>query len=140
MSLFNKFIELGNLMEIPLQNGRFTWSREGFSPSRSLLDRFLINQQWDDLFENSRVSHKARIFSDHFPLMLEAGAFLWGPSPFRFCNSWLLSNECNQIIVETVNNSNFYGWAGFILQEQLRSVKLAVKAWKIEAQAKIRKV
>ena len=32
--------------------------------------------------ENSRVSRKARIFSDHFPLFLEAGSFLWGPSPF----------------------------------------------------------
>ena len=81
---------------------------------------------WDVCFENSRVSRKARIFSDHFPLFLEAGSFLWGPSPFRFCNSWLVSSDSNQIIVETVSNSNFQGWAGFILHEQLRSVKLLV--------------
>ena len=61
-----------------------------------------------------------------------------GTPSFLFCDSWLLSNKYNQIIVETVNNSNFYGWAGFILQEQLRSVKLAVKAWNIEAQAKVK--
>ena len=94
---------------------------------------------WDICFENSRVSRKARIFSDHFPLFLEAGSFLWGPSPFRFCNSWLVSSDSNQIIVETVSNSNFQGWAGFILHEQLRSVKLAVKAWNIAAQAKVKK-
>ena len=94
---------------------------------------------WDVCFENSRVSRKARIFSDHFPLFLEAGSFLWGPSPFRFCNSWLVSSDSNQIIVETVSNSNFQGWAGFILHEQLRSVKLAVKAWNIAAQAKVKK-
>ena len=32
MSLFNKFIDMVSLMEIPLQNGRFTWSRDGSSP------------------------------------------------------------------------------------------------------------
>ena len=94
---------------------------------------------WDVCFENSRVSRKARIFSDHFPLFLEAGSFLWDPSPFWFCNSWLVSSDSNQIIVETVSNSNFQGWAGFILHEQLRSVKLAVKAWNIAAQAKVKK-
>ena len=119
LSLFNKFIDLVNLIEIPLQNGRFTWSKEGSSPSRSLLDIFFINQEWDVLLNNSRVSCKARIFSNHFPLILEAGAFLWG-HPFRFCNSWLLSSECNQIIAETVSSSNFHGWASFILYEQLR--------------------
>ena len=92
MSIFNKFIVLVNLSEIPLHNEQFTLSRESGSPSRSLLDRFLINKDWDDLFENSRVSRKARIFSDHFPIFLEAGAILWGPNPFRFCNSWLLSS------------------------------------------------
>ena len=129
MSLFNKFIDIVNLIEIPLQNGWFTWSREGISPSRSLLDRFFINQEWDVLLENSRVSRKERIFSDHFPLMLEAGTFLWDPSTFWFCNSWLQSNECNQIIIETIYRSNFDGWAGFSLHEQLRSVKMAGKAW-----------
>ena len=51
MLLFNKFIELVNLMEITLQNGRYTWSREGGSPSRSFVDRFFISKDWDDLLE-----------------------------------------------------------------------------------------
>ena len=89
MRQFNAFIDSANLMEIPLQNGKFIWSREGGTAARSLLDRFFINSIWDDEFENSRVTRKARTFFDHFPLLLEAGAILWGPSPFRFCNSWL---------------------------------------------------
>ncbi|TYK02777.1 Transposon TX1 uncharacterized [Cucumis melo var. makuwa] len=35
-----------------------------------------------------------------------------------------------------VGSSNFRGWAGFILHEQLRSVKMAVKAWNFAVQAK----
>ena len=38
-----KFITESKLLEIPLSNGKFTWSREGRSVSRSLLDRFLIS-------------------------------------------------------------------------------------------------
>ena len=82
MSLFNKFIVSVNLSEISLHNGRFTWSRESDSPSRSLLDKFLINKDWDDLFENSRVSRKARIFSYHFPIFFGGGCNIMGPYPF----------------------------------------------------------
>ena len=65
MRQFNAFIDSATLMEIALQNGKVTWSREGGTAARSLLDRFFINNKWDDEFENSRVTRKARIFSDH---------------------------------------------------------------------------
>lgn len=65
-------------MEIQLQNGRYTWSREGCSASGSLLDRFFINEEWDEAFEHTRVSRKARTFSDYFPLFLEAVRFYGG--------------------------------------------------------------
>ena len=109
---FNAFIDSSNLMEIPLQNGKFIWSREGGTAARSLLDRFFINSKWDDEIENSRVTRKARFFSDHFPLLLEADAILWRPSPFRFCNSWLSIKECNKVIEEIVEISkrNVSAW------------------------------
>ena len=69
MRQFNSFIESANIMEIPLQIGKFTWSREGGTAARSLLNRFFINSKWDGEFENSRVTRKARTFSDHFPLL-----------------------------------------------------------------------
>ena len=45
MHHFNKFIAAVNLTELPLQNGRFTWSMDGSSLSRSLLDRVLYKQR-----------------------------------------------------------------------------------------------
>ena len=79
MRLFNNIIDSANIMEIPLQNGRYTWSREGGSPLRSLLDRFFINDKWAGEFEkHSILSSKARIFFDHFPLLLEVVVVLWG--------------------------------------------------------------
>lgn len=67
-----------------MSNGRFTWSRERNRVSRSLLDRFLVTNEWDEAFEGSQVFRQIRIVSDHFPLLLEAGAVDWGPSPFHF--------------------------------------------------------
>jgi len=75
---FNNFIDTTNLREIPLQNRRFTWSREGNQVARSLLDRFFIYREWDDAFDNTRVTRHARTFSDYFPLVLEVGAVSWG--------------------------------------------------------------
>ena len=60
------------------------------------------------------------------------------PLPFRFCNNWLLSDECNQLIEATVCNFTHHGWAGFILHEQWRKVKVAVKAWHFSMQAKLK--
>ena len=43
MRKFNNFIDNSKLIEVPLLNGKFTWSREGRTASRSLLDRFLVS-------------------------------------------------------------------------------------------------
>ena len=42
MRKFNNFIEEPKLIQVPLLNGKFTWSKEGRVVLRSLLDRFFI--------------------------------------------------------------------------------------------------
>lgn len=61
-----------------------------------------------------------------------------GSLPLLVSYSWLLSNECNQVIEDTVRSSNYHGWAGFILHKQLRKVKVAVKYWHISMHAKLK--
>lgn len=134
MQKFNCFIESTNLMEVPLSNGRYTWSWEGSSVSRSLIDRFFVTKAWDEVFENTRVTRQACRLSYHFPLLLESGLFCWDPSPFRFCNSWLTNKECIRIVERAGGRSRINGWAGFILSAKLRNVKTAVKAWYAEFQ------
>lgn len=76
MTKLNKLIEDLGFMDISLSNCKFTWSRLDDDSLHSLLDRFLVSKQRDMLFDNPRVSR--HIFSDHFPLLLEAGSFAWG--------------------------------------------------------------
>ena len=85
MRKFNRLIRVKD-GRISLSNGKFTWSREGRSVSRSLLDRFLVTDDWDESFADTRASRKERLTSD-FPILLEAGAFEWGPLHFTFATA-----------------------------------------------------
>ena len=71
MRKFNNVIDRAKLLEVPLSNGRFTWSREGSTLARSLIDCFFIHTTWDQNFENTGVNRQERLFSDHFPLFLK---------------------------------------------------------------------
>lgn len=42
-------------LEIPLSNGKFTWSSLGVNLIHSLLDRFFVLKSWDHLWDNSRA-------------------------------------------------------------------------------------
>lgn len=110
-------------MEIPHGNDRFTWSREGASVVRLVLDRFVINKAWDDEFENIRASRQACLFSDHFPLFLEAG------SDFATAGC---STKTDLAVERAWINSGSEGWAYFVLNAKLRRVELAVKDWVAE--------
>ncbi|KAA0057564.1 Transposon TX1 uncharacterized [Cucumis melo var. makuwa] len=134
MRKFKRFIRESKLLEIPLSNGKFTWSREGRSVSRSLLDRFLVTADWDESFADTRASRKERLTSDHCPILLEAGAFEWGPSPFRFCNSWLLDKRCWQIITNSLTSGNHQEWVGFVIYSKLRSLKSTLKSWHVNSE------
>lgn len=79
MRKFNNFIFYANLLEIPLSSSRFTWSREGRVISHSLIDKFLVSNEGDEAFENTRTVRQVCTSSDHFPLLLEASSFEWGP-------------------------------------------------------------
>ena len=86
MRRFSKVIgELG-LRDSPLTGGLFTWIGGLNSQAASRLDCFLILDQQEDHF--SAITHSAlpRMVSDHSPIVLEAGGFSSGKSPFRFEN------------------------------------------------------
>lgn len=61
-------------------------SRVGDESFPSLIDQLMFVKDWDCLFDNSGVLGLAHVFSDHFPLLIEAGAFVLGPIPFLFYN------------------------------------------------------
>ena len=79
-----------DLKDLPIQGGRFTWSGGLNSQRMARLDRFLINDKWDNLFNNVIQTMLPRPISDHCLIALEGDrGMVRGPSPFRFENMWL---------------------------------------------------
>lgn len=70
---FSDIIEDLCLIDLPLQCAKFTWSRGDNSPQASRMDRFLISNDWSDIFKNVSQRALPDVISDHKPLILESG-------------------------------------------------------------------
>ena len=77
------------LKDFPLMGGPFTWRGGLNNQVQSRLDRFLVTDNWDNLFNGAVQGILPRPVSDHFPVLLEGGGLKRGPSPFKFENMWL---------------------------------------------------
>ena len=89
MEKFSEFIEDLKLIDLPLEGGSYTWSSGTDQSSMSRIERVLVSHEWKQHFPNVFQRILPRIFSDHFPILLEAGGMARGKSPFRFENMWL---------------------------------------------------
>ncbi|RVX04635.1 LINE-1 reverse transcriptase-like [Vitis vinifera] len=89
MRRFTEVVEDLELRDYPLQGGLFTWRGGLNNQSQSRLDRFLVTDEWDRMFNGAMQGILARPVSDHFPILLEGGGLKRGPSPFRFENMCL---------------------------------------------------
>ncbi|XP_028073736.1 uncharacterized protein LOC114276156 [Camellia sinensis] len=56
----------------------------------------------------------------------------WGPKPFRFLNAWTLHPSFSKLFVAIWSSSLVTGWAGYILVQKLKHLKLALKKWNVE--------
>ena len=86
---FSNFISEQGLIDLPLQEGTFTWSNDREVASKARLDKFLFSLDWEDKFPTVSQRQMSRLCLDHFPIVLEGGSFQRGCMPFRFENMWL---------------------------------------------------
>ena len=52
MENFFEFIEELNLIDLPLEEGSYTWSSGSNQPSMSKIDRVLVSHDWEDHYPN----------------------------------------------------------------------------------------
>ena len=123
--------ELG-LRDIPLAGGPFTWIGGLNSQAASRLDRFLISDQWEDNFSAITQSALPRLVSDHSPLVLEAGGFSSGKSPFRFENMWLKIDGFKDLVRSWWNGYSVEGYSSHCITEKLKALKKDLKKWNKE--------
>jgi hypothetical protein len=112
---FSDFISDCELLDPPLEGGRFTWSNGREIEAMSRLDRFLFSAEWDEKFPSIKQQRLARLLSDHFPLMLECGSAHQGRRPFRFENMWLHSDGFVERVKNWWMSYQFQGTPSYIL-------------------------
>ncbi|GKA29338.1 RNA-directed DNA polymerase, eukaryota [Tanacetum coccineum] len=84
---FNDFISSTGLYEVQLEGYSFTWSHPSAS-KMSKLDRFLVTDGILTLFPNISAVCLDKHLSDHRPILLHDVPADYGPTPFRFYQSW----------------------------------------------------
>ena len=100
---FNNFIMNNELTDLKLGGREFTYiNKKGDKMSR--LDRVMINTEMDAMWENIEMTTDNRLHSDHVPIIVKHCVRDYGPTPFKFFNSWLKEEECEQIVKETWDN------------------------------------
>ena len=129
---FSNFISEQGLIDIPLQGGPLTWSNTREVASKARLDRFLFSADWEDKLPSVFQQRLLRLLSDHFPIVLEGGAFQRGRRPFRFENIWLKDEGFVKRVRSWWESYNVLGAPSFVLANKLKLLKNDLKKWNVE--------
>ncbi|OVA20975.1 hypothetical protein BVC80_8831g20 [Macleaya cordata] len=71
-------------MDLLVNGAQYTWSNNQALPVMSLLDRFLINEEWEDKYDRVSQTILPKVASNHTPVFLDGDGVQWGPTLFRF--------------------------------------------------------
>jgi hypothetical protein len=90
VNAFNDFINHWDMLELKDPTRLFTWSNKQETPIMAVLDRILVNVEWDSKFPLSKVKVLPKGCSDHNPLSISFGDDLRSKEHvFRFEKWWL---------------------------------------------------
>ncbi|GMI72472.1 hypothetical protein HRI_000916500 [Hibiscus trionum] len=128
IDLFRNFVHDAELIDLPLQGGKFTWSNNRDPPTFVRLDRFLVSSDFSLNFSNIVQRLLGKALSDHNAIFLFDEAVNWGPKPFKIFNFWFeevgFEDTVRQALVNLKSKNSSLGIGGLI-----RGSKNAVKKW-----------
>lgn len=128
---FHDFVNSYGLVDLGFTENPFIWSnhRDGPNLIRQLLDRGMGSSQWIHLFPSFSILHLLASSSDHNPLLLDTVHTDTTLSrPFKFEEFWSHHPDCYSTI-DLAWSPHCSGSPGFILNQKLRSTKIALKLW-----------
>lgn len=94
---FNKFISKSGLIDVQLGGRRFTYMSVDDSKNGKL-DRFLVSNNTASDWPDMKVTTLPKLHLDHCHLLLSNNVIDFGPSSFRFFNSWLLDVGLQDVV------------------------------------------
>lgn len=125
---FNTFIAAMQLLDLPLIGRKYTWYRPNGS-AMSRLDRFLLSQEWVQVWPNCSQVAFNRDVSDHCPILLRDIFQNWGPKPFRTLNCWFSHPKLREFVATKWADLRVQGRPMYVLKEKLKQLKGELKVW-----------
>ncbi|GKC13210.1 putative ribonuclease H protein [Tanacetum coccineum] len=125
---FNDFIRSEQLIDVPLGGKRFTRiSDDGRKFSK--LDRYLITEDFQEIWRNLGSVALDRKLSDHCLIVLLDKGLDFGPKPFRFFDAWLKDVEMIDVVKEAWGAPVSTITPDCVFRDKLKNVKHALKEW-----------
>jgi exonuclease III len=128
MGKFRRALDDCELMELSLQNRKYTWSNERENPTLVRLDKAFCTAEWEMAFPNFALSALATGASDHCPLILNHRDRVVSRASFRFENHWLKIDGFHQIVQEAWSKPQT-GSAHSVLNKKLTETARALRRW-----------
>ncbi|XP_075633563.1 uncharacterized protein LOC142606034 [Castanea sativa] len=107
---FHMVLDSYNLADLGFIGYKYTWNNKmpGAVNIRERLDRVVANEEWQDNFRPSTVTHLFSHASDHRPLVLQMKEN-WRnrrrlSRGFKFEEVWLLWEDCEKTVLEALQN------------------------------------
>ncbi|GJY90861.1 RNA-directed DNA polymerase, eukaryota [Tanacetum coccineum] len=136
-NVFNNFISMAGLIDLPLGGYSFTWTHKSAS-KMSKLDRFLISEGLLVLFPQLTGLCLDKHLSDHRPIIMYESNMDYGPSPFRLFHSWFKIEGFDKFVEDTWRSMNTTDLNGLIrMKKKLQFLKNAIKPWVKDNRKKI---
>lgn len=99
MGKFRAALDDCELLEICLQNRRFTWSNERENPTMVCLDRAFCNADWETLFPNFTLQAMSTGASDHCPIILSPQLNIPRKAIFKFESHWVHIHSFKEVVL-----------------------------------------
>ncbi|XP_068471265.1 uncharacterized protein [Phaseolus vulgaris] len=125
---FNNFIETNGWMDIPGVGKKFTWFKAN-NTTNSRLNRFMVSEEWLQIWSASKQYVQQRVVSDHCALVLKSCVKDWGPKPFRTLDVWLKEPGFTAMIKDKWESYQVEGNRISVLKEKLKLLKADLKEW-----------
>lgn len=94
-----------NLLDLGFSCPKYTWSNRRQISDLILerIDRCFANPNWRRLYPEASVTHLPRVFSDHYPVLLELcnSPAVVRNKPFRFQSMWMLHLDFPTMVKES---------------------------------------
>ena len=133
---FQRVADDCSLLDLGFEGPKFTWCNNRFRGNLVYvrLDRGLYNQEWLDLFPNSKLFHIPFGFSDHLALLTD----IKGAVPviarghkhryFRFEALWTRMPECEEVIRSSWDTPQ-WGTPMYCISQKIKAVRVALLHW-----------